>query len=111
MSSSKYGSAAYGLINQAPRTVNHTTSKLPPSGGLKFNRDQPDRTKLGETVPTMLQLKQKYINKMSKMSDDHEKLIEQILEDEERLIFKHNTVCKETVKTVEQEMQLLKQVD
>ena len=45
------------------------------------------------------------------MADDHEKLIEQILEDEEQLIFKHNSSCKESIQIVEKEMLLLKEVD
>jgi len=45
------------------------------------------------------------------LADDHEKLIEQILEDEEQLIFKHNSSCKETIQIVEKEMQILKEVD
>lgn len=77
VSTAKYGSGAFGLSNQAPRTVQHTTSKLPPtSQSSKYNRDKPDRTKLGETVPTLHQLKQKYNHKLNLMSDDHEKLIE-----------------------------------
>ena len=53
----------------------------------------------------------KYNNDFDKLGEDHEKLIEQILEDEEQLIFKHNASCKESVQIVEQEMQLLKEVD
>jgi len=45
------------------------------------------------------------------LADDHEKLIEQILEDEEQLIFKHNSSCKESIQIVEKEMLLLKEVD
>ena len=38
-------------------------------------------------------------------------MIEQILEDEEQLIFQHNTSCKKSIKIVEDEMQILKEVD
>ena len=38
-------------------------------------------------------------------------MIEQILEDEEQLIFKHNSNCKEDLKMVESEMAILRDVD
>jgi hypothetical protein len=42
-------------------------------------------------------LQKKYANNYEALADEHEKLIEQILEDEEQLIFKHNTSCKESI--------------
>lgn len=48
-------------------------------------------------MPKMDQLIQKYNSDFDKLGEDHEKLIEQILEDEEQLIFKHNASCKESV--------------
>jgi len=59
----------------------------------------------------MSKLEQMYRNDQDKFEDDHEKLIEQILEDEEQLIFKHNMSCKESIQIVEQEMAILKDVD
>ena len=44
------------------------------------------------------------------MTEDHEDLIERILQEEERLIGKHNNSCKETIKNVEKEMNILKKV-
>ena len=52
----------------------------------------------------MASLEKKYGNNYDLLADDHEKLIEQILEDEEQLIFKHNSSCKETIQIVEKEM-------
>ena len=56
-------------------------------------------------------LQKKYANNYEALADEHEKLIEQILEDEEQLIFKHNTSCKESIQIVEKEMAILKEVD
>lgn len=56
-------------------------------------------------------MKKKYVNDSYLLGEEHEKLIEQILEDEEQLIFKHNSSCKESIQIVEKEMALLKDVD
>ena len=45
-----------------------------------------------------------------KLGEEHEKLIEQILVDEEYLIIQHNTNCKKQIKIVEEEMSILKDV-
>ena len=62
-------------------------------------------------MPTLSNLKMKYLRDPVKLGEDHEKLIEQILEDEEQLIFKHNQICKESIQVVEKEMSLLRDVD
>jgi hypothetical protein len=67
--------------------------------------------KLGDGVPTAIVLKKKYGTDFDRLAEDHEKLIEQILEDEEQLIFKHNASCKESIQIVEKEMAILKEVD
>lgn len=56
-------------------------------------------------------MSRKYNGKKAKLSEDHEKLIEKILEEEEHLIFGHNQACKSSIKIVEDEMKLLKSVD
>lgn len=53
--------------------------------------------KLGDGVPSISAMQLKYLNKNDQLAEDHEKLIEQILEDEEQLIFKHNASCKEGI--------------
>jgi kinesin family member 2/24 len=62
-------------------------------------------------VPTYESLQKKYNNDFNSLAEDHEKLIEQILEDEEQLIFKHNASCKDSIQVVEKEMAILKEVD
>ena len=46
-------------------------------------------------------ISKKYKDNHDQLGEDHEKLIEQILEDEEMLIFKHNASCKESIQIVE----------
>ena len=67
--------------------------------------------KLGDGIPRVEELRAKYQNDFETLGEDHEKLIEQILEDEEQLIFKHNSSCKESIQVVEKEMAILKDVD
>ena len=62
-------------------------------------------------MPTYESLQKKYNNDFNSLAEDHEKLIEQILEDEEQLIFKHNASCKDAIQVVEKEMGILKEVD
>lgn len=45
-------------------------------------------------MPTYNEVSVKYANNIEQLGEDHEKIIEQILEEEEQLIFKHNTSCK-----------------
>lgn len=71
----------------------------------------PRRERLGDGVPTFSEISVKYANDIEQLGEDHEKIIEQILEEEEQLIFKHNTSCKQSIKVVEEEMQILKDVD
>ena len=62
-------------------------------------------------MPTFDELTVKYQGNIEALAEDHEKVIEQILEEEEQLIFKHNTSCKQSIKVVEEEMAILKHVD
>ena len=62
-------------------------------------------------MPTFRDIQTKYKDNIDTLGEDHEKLIEQILEEEEQLIFSHNTSCKESVRIVEEEMEILKEVD
>lgn len=55
---------------------------------------QPRREKLGDGVPSYKEVSDKYANNIEQLGEDHERIIEQILEEEEQLIFKHNTSCK-----------------
>ena len=66
---------------------------------------------LTDKIPTIAELQKKYHNDFDQLAEDQEKLIEQILEDEEQLIFKHNSNCKEDLKMVESEMAILRDVD
>ena len=59
----------------------------------------------------MSELKRKFRQDQQKLGDDHERLIEQILEEEEQLIYKHNQTCKQSIAIVEEEMKILKDVD
>ena len=62
-------------------------------------------------MPTFRDIQTKYKDNIDTLGEDHEKLIEQILEEEEQLIFSHNSSCKESVRIVEEEMEILKEVD
>ena len=62
-------------------------------------------------MPTIDELKKRFQTNQEQLGQEHEKLIEQILEDEEQLIFQHNTSCKKSIKIVEEEMSILKEVD
>lgn len=54
----------------------------------------PRKERLGDGVPTYDEVNVKYADNIEQLGEDHEKIIEQILEEEEQLIFKHNTSCK-----------------
>lgn len=69
------------------------------------------REELGDDVPTYHDLKLKFGENQELLGSEHEKLIEKILEEEEQLIFQHNASCKKSIKIVEEEMQILKEVD
>lgn len=88
-----------------------TTKKESSQAKTSLDTQSTKFEKLGEGVPSLSALQLKYLNDADKLADDHEKLIEQILEDEEQLIFKHNASCKEGIQIVEKEMALLKEVD
>ena len=66
---------------------------------------------LQDTVPSYEDLEQEYSNDTEKLCEDHEKLIEQILEDEEGVIMGHRKHIDNIVDLVKQEMALLKNVD
>mmetsp|Transcript_8455 Transcript_8455/g.14190 ORF Transcript_8455/g.14190 Transcript_8455/m.14190 type:complete len:113 (+) Transcript_8455:2758-3096(+) len=51
------------------------------------------------------------MNNFDQLGQEHEQLIEKILEEEEQLIFEHNSSCKKSIKIVEEEMKILKEVD
>ena len=75
-------------------------SKLLASRQNKYMQQQgakpqaPKRERLGDGVPTFNDVSVKYANNVEQLGEDHERIIEQILEEEEQLIFKHNTSCK-----------------
>lgn len=52
-----------------------------------------------------------YDDNLDKLCTDHEKIIEQILEEEEQLISTHRTHIDEVVKVTKEEMSLLNEVD
>ncbi len=64
-----------------------------------------------DAVPSYEELEQEYCNDTDKLCNDHEKLIEQILEEEEGMIMGHRKHIDEVVDLVKQEMALLNDVD
>jgi kinesin family protein 2/24 len=66
---------------------------------------------LNDAVPTIEDLKTEYGADTDKLCAEHEKLIEQILEEEEEVITGHRRHIDEVVDLVKQEMQLLNEVD
>lgn len=106
---SNQGSAQHNF--RGGNAANRAQSKKPGTQEVKTSYVSGQYEKLGDSVPTYNQLKKKYKDDIEQLGEDHEKLIEQILEDEEQLIYKHNISCKESIKVVEDEMDILKQVD
>ena len=53
--------------------------------------------KLGDGVPTTTELKKRFEQDQVKLGEEHEKLIEQILVDEEYLIISHKSSCKKQI--------------
>lgn len=66
---------------------------------------------IGSDVPTREQLIQKYGERYDLLNQDHEKIIETILEDEEKLTGSHRAHIDEAVIVVKDEMELLSGVD
>ena len=67
--------------------------------------------RLNDAVPSMEQLEAKYQGDTDTLCAEHEKLIEQILEEEEELITGHRRHIDDVVDLVKQEMALLNDVD
>ena len=66
---------------------------------------------LNDAVPTVEALEVQYAGDTDKLCSEHEKLIEQILEEEEELITGHRRHIDDVVDLVKQEMSLLNEVD
>lgn len=66
---------------------------------------------LGYKVPTYTELQRQYGVSTDKLCNDHEKIIEKILEEEECLINDHRTHIDEIVAVVKDEMSLINDVD
>ena len=66
---------------------------------------------LNDVVPSYEELEMEYGDDTDKLCNEHEKLIEQILEEEEELINGHRKHIDEVVDLVKQEMVLLNEVD
>ena len=66
---------------------------------------------LGDGVPTFEQLESEYAGDTERLCNDHEKLIEQILEEEEEVINGHRKHIDDVVDVVKHEMSLLNDVD
>ena len=62
-------------------------------------------------MQTEVELEQQYGSNVDDLCNDHEQLIEKILEEEEQLIHSHRTHIDEVVGIVKEEMQLLNEVD
>ena len=66
---------------------------------------------LGEGVPTQEDLEKKYGFGTEQLCNDHEQIIESILQEEETLISTHRTHIDEVVSIVKDEMAYLNEVD
>ena len=66
---------------------------------------------LNDAVPKYENLERQYAGDTDKLCNDHERLIEQILEEEEEVILGHRKHIDDVVDLVKQEMQLLNEVD
>lgn len=66
---------------------------------------------LEESVPTYEELEREYGNDTERLCNEHERLIDQILEEEEELINGHRRHIDDVVDLVKQEMVLLNEVD
>jgi kinesin family protein 2/24 len=66
---------------------------------------------LNDAVPTIEDLEREYAGDTDKLCAEHERLIEQILEEEEELITGHRHHIDDVVDLVKQEMTLLNDVD
>ena len=66
---------------------------------------------LNDAVPTVEALEAQYSGDTERLCSEHERLIEQILEEEEELITGHRKHIDDVVDLVKQEMALLNQVD
>lgn len=66
---------------------------------------------LNDAVPTVESLEIQYAGDTEKLCTEHERLIEQILEEEEELITGHRRHIDDVVDLVKQEMTLLNEVD
>ena len=66
---------------------------------------------LDSRVQTEDELEHQYGSNVDDLCNDHEQLIEKILEEEEQLIHSHRTHIDEVVGIVKEEMQLLNAVD
>ena len=69
------------------------------------------RPSLTDDIPTYEELDQDYKNNVDELTNQHEKLIEQILEEEEQLIQGHRAHIDEVVDIVKEEMAILNDVD
>lgn len=68
-------------------------------------------TQMKEQQVSLDEMARKYSNDQDTLCQDHEKLIEQILEEEESLISSHRHHIDDVVDLVKQEMMLLHEVD
>jgi len=66
---------------------------------------------LNDAVPTIEDLEREYAGDTDKLCAEHERLIEQILEEEEELITGHRHHIDDVVDLLKQEMTLLNDVD
>ena len=66
---------------------------------------------MNDAVPKYEDLERQYAEDTDKLCNDHERLIEQILEEEEEVILGHRKHIDDVVDLVKQEMQLLNEVD
>lgn len=66
---------------------------------------------LGDGVPTFEELELEYGTSTEQLCQDHEQIIESILEEEEALTSKHRSHIDEVVSVVKDEMALLNEVD
>lgn len=110
-----------GILPQQQQMLNALNHLKRPQTAVKtqsappISQQQPhfnyETMNLNDAVPTVEALEVQYAGDTDKLCTEHEKLIEQILEEEEELITGHRRHIDEVVDLVKQEMSLLNDVD
>lgn len=105
-----YNNFKPGLVKEDKQTVNNSVTAV-----ISDTLAAPEQTiqlyALESQVKTEAQLERMYGRNVDDLCNEHEKLIEKILEEEEQLIHSHRGHIDEVVSVVKDEMTLLNEVD